>query len=235
MMFSRVRTGAIAAAVIATGPSFAAIDADFFEGDSNRFDFFFDDSEQAVAEARYGSNTANGDWELGVGADTQQTGEFTQANNVWGNGVSEAFTVFYDDSAMELTFTVGSTTIDYTLDAPLTVNDIALRIGFNAGSGAGNGNSASLDTLAIDGTPLSPSSLTSTFDEAGAKYLFVEDAFVLGDDFTLTGNLTFAWSATNPALSGSRPSFQVKFVNAIPEPASLALLGGGLLALMRRR
>ncbi|MEM0915130.1 MAG: PEP-CTERM sorting domain-containing protein [Planctomycetota bacterium] len=228
-------TGAVASLVLLTAPAHAAIDATFVEGDANAADFFFADSEQAVAEARYGDSGGNATWEVGVGADTQNPPDFDQANKAWTPGASEAFTLFYDVSETELTFTVGGTTVDYTLDSPLTVNDIAIRIAFGSGSGAGNGNAASLNTLAIGGTPLSPSSLTSTFDESGAKYLFVQDAFAFGDDFTLTGNLIFDWSDVDPNLRGSRPAFQVKFVDVIPEPASLAILAAGLTAIFRRR
>jgi hypothetical protein len=54
-------------------------------------------------------------------------------------------------------------------------------------------------------------------------------------DFTLTGEATLNWTGGANIPSGSRLGFQIKalegVVTEVPEPATLGLLGAGLLGL----
>lgn len=217
--------GLLAIAACASGAR-AAFITTAFTGDANRFDYLVPDTEQAVGEARYGNGAANGDWELGVGNDTQQVGQFDQANFVWSNGNSESFTLIYDGVSL-LSFTVGGTNVSFDVGA-ITVDDVFIRASSNVD------NSATLDNLLLNGMSLpdviSPTAL------GDAEWLVVFDGWVA--PFTLTGNLTFAWGDAG-SLQGSRPSVQVKLAQAVPEPSTAVLAVVGLAALsmlgIRRR
>jgi len=234
---------AVAAAVCTHAAAYAAPTVTAFDGDGVRGDFFFINSEQAVAEARYGNNAGNGNWEMGVGIDTQQSSLSNMIQRTWTNGVSQDFTLTYLAGTGQLVLAIDPwpNSVSYNV-GPLSVNDLAIRIGFGDGSGTNTGNRVELTNLAFTNdylvTPpaaIAPDSLTSTLDESGARYLLLENGFSTGDSFQLSGSLLFEWSAANSALAGSRPSFQVKVVEAVPEPGSVALLAVAGLALAARR
>ncbi|REK12907.1 MAG: PEP-CTERM sorting domain-containing protein [Planctomycetota bacterium] len=199
-------------------PLHAAFITTQFTGDANQALYLVPDSEQAVGEARYGNGAGNGDWELGVGIDTQQIGQFDQAQKVWSNGGSESFSLDYDGTNLSLE--VGTTNVSYNVGA-LTADDLFIRVASSVG------NSGTLENLVLNGMSLPD--VVSPDGTGDASWLVVFDGWV--SPFELTGDLTFAWS--NPSsLRGSRPSVQFKIATAVPEPSTLALAALGMLGLV---
>ncbi len=211
-----------------------------FEGDPNRYSYILAGSEQAIAEARFGNNDdANplvGDWEIGVGTDTQASGQFAQAQQAWTSGDTNAWRLTYDDTSNLLSFTVAGNTVNWDV-GELTADNLFLRGYSGTGAAAGNGNETLISNVVLD-SQIVGIDIHSEIDEQGAEYLAIYDAFT--GSFELTGDLRFAWSEVDPQLAGSRPAFQVKIADEvegtkIPEPATAGLVLLGFAALSTRR
>jgi len=152
------------------------------------------------AEGRFGNNDASGDWEIGVGTNTQ-TANQDNTNNIWVSGAAVPFTVVYD--GVNATFTVNGNSATYAVGAVTSAADLNIIAG-KVSSGAGD--SVALANLELDGAPVNPVALTDT-DDTDAQYLVVSSEDLSGG-FTLTGDVTFTW--TGGTTSGSRPAFQVQ-------------------------
>lgn len=155
------------------------------------------------AEGRYGSNTAVGDWELGVGNDTHVVGQFDQAQHVWGDSpVTENFTVDYDADTGLATFTVDGDSTDYTVGT-----DTAGNLYLVARASSGADDYVTLSNLMLDGSALG----TDLTANSGA----VESLQILGadlnSDWTLTGTVEMVYTTT----SGSAPAFQLQVSSGI--------------------
>jgi hypothetical protein len=202
----------------------AALITQTFSGDGLKDAFLVPGTEQAIGEARYGNNSAaGGDWELGVGIDTQAVGMFSQADRAWTSGAVESFSLSYDDSTDILTFAVGATSVAHNVGT-ITVDDLFLRVATSMGAG----NSVALTNLDLGGTALPDLSASNSNT---AEWMVVFGAGTTAS-FTLTGDVEFNFASNT---SGSRPAFQVKLGQAVPEPGTGLLLGLGCLMLAGRR
>lgn len=181
--------------------------------------------ESFGAEGRFANNSATGDWEYGINRNNPPfafgvvTGQRT-----WPNNSPVAFTLTYAGSVTRvIEWTVGTSP---TLSTTASVNfpwiellDIRVR--------ANSNTIVRMDNLVLNGVaaPAGTRALadgTATAPNPAVNYLRVE-ALDLSNGFTLTGDILFDWGTSSP--SGSQLSFQIKAMQAVPEPTTLALLG----------
>ncbi len=153
------------------------------------------------SEGRFGSNTMTGDWEVGVGTNTQNSGTMNHTNNVMTSGTPVPFTVNYDGNTAS--FTVNGNTASYVVGPVTNTADLNIIAG-KVSSGAGD--SVELTNLKLDGNALNPDVLIDT-DNTDAKYLVISSEDLSGG-FILTGMVEFNWTPATTA--GSRPAFQVQ-------------------------
>ncbi|GAB7094960.1 hypothetical protein JCM30237_21130 [Halolamina litorea] len=142
------------------------------------------------ARARYGNNGSSGAWELAVGDEPGVSGEFAEENYVWTSGQTVDWSVSYDESSDELSFTFDGTTISDTLDDPQPDGRMAIQ-----GKADEATVEASIDSLSIGGTSISlngPNGGSVTNDGEGrqTRYLLVNTALDGSTDFELSGEAT---------------------------------------------
>jgi hypothetical protein len=179
--------------------------------------------KQAVAELRAGNYNTSGDWELGIGP-TTGTENVDQGDYVW-DGAPQGFQLTYEGTDLKLT--VGDNELLYAGADLSTTNTLYIR------ARGHDGNETQLINLALDGSSL------GELNALNPDYLSVTN-FDWGSDWTLTGDILLPLHG-----SGSSPAAQFKLTNlgdtvdttGISEPATLAIIGAGLLGagLLRRR
>jgi predicted ribosomally synthesized peptide with SipW-like signal peptide len=153
------------------------------------------------AESRFGNNGLSGDWEVGVGTNTQSPATMSNTNLTWTSGVSVPFSVNY--AAGIATFTVNGNSAVYNVGSITNTADLNIIAG-KVSSGAGD--SVELTNLELNSIPLNPDSLVDT-DNTNAAYLLV-DTVDLSGGFNITGDVEFNF--TDGTTVGSRPAFQIQ-------------------------
>lgn len=179
-----------------------------------------------AAEGRFGNNQLNGTFELGL-QQPNGTSYFTTEQGVWTNNTTHAFSLQYTAATGDVTFTAlgeqlqwnfaGSTFTDFylrqraTATSTMHLQDVQL-----------NG----VDVVGIAGTTNGAVNYWLSKDEVG---------FDLSQtDWTLTGNALLAWDVNSLPLN-SALAFQIKTVEAVPEPATMLALASGIGLLVARR
>jgi hypothetical protein len=186
----------------------------------------FPNAEVAVAQAR-GGRPGNADYEIALhGGPTFTNNGGLNGNRqwTWVKDSPVAFTL--SRSGDDLTFSMGNYSATLNNARVSDVNGLGLRLGAQTGN-----SSATLSNLVLDGTAL------GGFGATGANGVALAVIEGLSADFVLTGALALDW-AGNMVPQGSRLAFQIKVLEgftAVPEPATLALLGAGLAGLMLAR
>lgn len=164
-----------------------------------------EDTLKWQAEGRLGNSAGTtpltGDWELGVGTNTQSPDTSSMEQFDWQSNKTEDFTVEYDGTSTA-TLTVGGTSTEFEVGE---VNDTAdLYIFGKRSPGFVVVNNLALNGEEIDGS-ISPGSTDTDGDHlkiGGAN---------LSEGFTLTGQARFTFaSIPSIAPSGSAIAFQVQ-------------------------
>lgn len=168
------------------------------------------------AEGRAGNSNANnplsGDWELGVGTNTQASGQFSQEQYDWTSGENEMkdFTVTYDGEGQATMEVEDGTSTSF--DVGEVREDSSLYI-----VGANQSNSfvreISLQNLTLNGERIEAGTSGEgagniTLGSVGANvgYITVNDA-ELEDGFTVSGQAMFT---NNAEVDGSEQALQVQ-------------------------
>lgn len=179
-----------------------------------------------AAEGRFGNNQMSGTFELGI-QEPSGTSYFTTAQGVWTNQTAHAFSLSYTAATGDLVFSALGKNLEWNF-AGSTFTDFYLR------QRATSTSTMHLQDVKLNGTDVI--GIAATTDAAVNYWLSADElGFNLGEnDWSLTGNAFLAWDPDNLPLN-SALAFQIKAVEAVPEPASMLALAGGLGLLAARR
>lgn len=204
-----------------------------------------------TAEGRIGNAATSpgsawsGTHEIDVGRNT--SGTMTTGQFAWQNRQSYLFELAFDGTTARWTMDKGGASqrsITYSSYGSLAGFD---ALAFRLRVSPDGGDKLTISDLALNSTALTASPLlwAPGSGQAADRWWGVSDAGNLASGFTLTGRATFDWRNDSSKPGNSNLAFQIKGadapdvdVNPIPEPGTIALLGGGLLGLggvIRRR
>lgn len=222
LMFKYALTAVAAIASASAANATVQLVTPGLEGTYTNLPSTFSGSGVYGAELRRGNNATNGDWEIGVGEATSQSGSFTQNQFAWGSGTYNFSATW---GASGLSVTVNGQTTSYA-NAPLLGD--TLRIGAK--------RDATVTILNVDGTAFNQV-LSGTLGTGVGNYLY----FASSDAFGGNG-VTFSGTVRIGGAGGSGSASEIFFENgnfaAVPEPATWAMMIGGfgvVGAAMRRR
>lgn len=209
-------------------------------------------------QAKYGSNSATGNNELGLHwnaaplstpptndspiAATSGSIQYvwgaagTQANVAAGNLINALldFTIARVNNTITATFRSGSTIVYQSSFTNSTIGGVEL-IAIRARSGTTATTTASrvkLENIVLNGVAMgNMGNVTTAANSSTATNYVIRDVF---GDYTLTGQTTMDWSGGAPGNAAL--AWQVKnFTVPVPEPSTFALLPAAALLLLLRR
>jgi hypothetical protein len=151
-----------------------------------------------VGEGRIGDGLGAATFEIDLGGDTGSPEVTAQYD--WPNGTAVPWTLVYDHTTDQVTFTVDSEVLVWT--SPLKgYTDIFVRArAVNAGS------SILVGDLLLDSAAIGDQS-HAIADATGLDILWIAGGSI-SDGFTLSGQTTMSWTGTRPTQS--RLAFQIK-------------------------
>lgn len=218
-------------------PAGAALMSEVFNADtSSAADDFDVDGYNPLPfenQGRIGDQDGTAEWELNVGENSTDSDAFSQANRSWPNDDPESFSLNFDGTTA--TASVGDDTVSYSGFGDLSgMNSLLIRT-----ATPGEGTAVRFTDLTLDGKTVgTDGTYSNVYDDDAeetnrlVQWLGIYGAGDLSDSFTLEGKVALAWSGDAPG--GSNLAFQVKGAEgpqAVPAPATLAMLGAGLLGL----
>jgi len=187
------------------------------------------------SESRIGDVSGGATFEQGIQRPT--SGYFATADYGWTSGQVLPFSMIYNAISRQIDYQVGAQNITTVL-APSDikgVTDLFFRL-----RAVLNDETAATVTLAnlrlnganIDGPWTNSTSTPDVYLVKGSDVTALTGSS-LANGFTLTGDQTLSWMGTRP--TNSNLAYQIKVAEAVPEPATIATLGLGLAAILRRR
>lgn len=197
---------------------------------------------ESFSEAR--GRVASNSWRQGLFAgDNPNSSNTSNTVSSWTSGVGRTFTMTYTAATNTFTWKVGNgTTMSRVITAPVGKEFVGLRFDVKSVTQAGrNPNVLDLTNISYtdaSGTTALANASSSGGNVVGPNYYFTD----INTDFTLTGTATWTRPANAAGFTDDRVTFSVRGLAAeyeapapVPEPATMAVLGIGALALMRRR
>lgn len=196
--------------VIASAPSSGWADSAWTGGEEYRWG----------ATAR-NMDTANGDWELGIGSDHAMSEDTTHLD--WsGPGTMHSFLLDYDSSTDQATWTVNGQETEL-LDPTLPFSDMYIQLKGRPSSSDAY-ISISNTTLTVEGFVSSIDAFAAGYGEtAELQYVHINnsDGPLSDMDFILEGTLYIDWTGAVP--SRDEMGMHVKMTQ-IPEPTSIVMV-----------
>jgi hypothetical protein len=190
------------------------------------------------ASLEFDPPTRSNVWIIGNGSILSEEG--TRATNPWASvlGQPQAFELDYNLDTGDLAWTVLGVTINanYFLQAGYGLAYIQPSIKVQTPAGAVD-NTGLLSDLAVSvngnaADNYGPWSVSGNGFDSGVIYLTTYDVHTI----KITGNITFdipeAWSDD---INGTYADIELLSAKPVPEPASMAVLGVGLIAALKRR
>jgi len=150
---------------------------------------------------RFGNNSYWGSYELGAGKSwSSQKKQFH-----WAKNCAQYFSMEYNSSANMITYTAGSTSLNYTLTDGFT--DIFIKT-----RAAKKGSWITIDNLLLNGETIADYSYADYYGDK-EDYLHIASP-VLRDNFILEGYSTMYW-LNNKLPTNSRLSYEMTLVSVI--------------------
>ena len=196
-------------------------------------------------QARIGDNTVGPVTDNVVGAPWEMRsrldGVDTYSQRTYSNGISESFTLTHNAALGRLTFTLGSDVYEMDFADNTGWETIGLEIKIRDPDT--KPRTLTLDNLYFQSAGVADTALSNDsffvsnsgapgVERQTALYIQDDSTVYLGD-FTLSGNMTFAWSGEEAEAGDLR--FRIGAdgqVTGVPIPAAVWLFGSGLIGLI---